>query len=71
MIANAPLWAGALQVTSTLLDEAGPTETLVGAPGGSSTFVTVIVTTMVSSIVGVCSGLPSPSSPSVTSTVTV
>ena len=45
--------------------------TAVGAPGGSSTFVTVTVTTMVASMAGVASAAPLASSPSLTRAVTV
>ena len=62
---------GAVQLTDRLLDVAPLVVTEVGAPGGSSTFVTLIVTVRVASVVGVPdSSLPSASLPSVTDTVT-
>ena len=63
----APASAGAVQATDSSVSETALSVTPVGAPGGSSTLVTVTVTSMRSSAPGVASGSPSASSPSVTS----
>ena len=62
---------GAVQLTDRLFDVAPLVATEVGAPGGSSTFVTLIVTVWVASVVPLpVSSLPLSSLRSVTDTVT-
>ena len=70
MISLAPAAPG-VQATVRLVAEAALALGWFGAAGGSSTFVTSTVTSIVSSIVAVVSGPPLASSPSVTCAVIV
>ena len=66
-----PVVSGAVQRTVTPPSSgAWLTVTAAGGPGGSRTSVTPIVTATVASMVAVSSSLPSPSSPSLTCTIT-